>query len=363
MDQVQRDRMHDILQMPVKDGFQGYLGVPMEFGQNKTGLFEGIIKSVEGRLDSWRNIFLSQVGRLTLIKSVLTSLSNHVLLVFKIPGSIANRVNRAIAKFWWRGCNQGKGAHWRSWKFITRPKERGGIGIRDVKTLNQALLAKKAWRILKNRENVGVEKHKMGGKASSSAVQGLRDRAGDPIASLLKEDHSWDSDQIDAIFYVPSRAAIQCIEAQPNQGSDEVVWTLARNGNYTVRTGYEALSKWELDSPNNKDSCVGGREALMRIHLDVNPDYAYCQRVDGSSRLETMEHIFRDCPKAERINYFRRNPTNGFDRISYFILILRELWKSRCTGVFSGGSEGPVEVIHRAESSFDSPIKFPEGGE
>ncbi|KAL2894886.1 hypothetical protein RDABS01_010795 [Bienertia sinuspersici] len=127
MDQEKKDRLSSILQMPIQEGFRGYLGVPTDFGQHKKDLFAGIIKSVEGRLESWRNVFLSQAGRLTLIKSVLTSLSNHVLSAFKIPGCIADR---------------SKGVHWRSWAFITRPKEQGGLGIRDVKMLNRSLLAK-----------------------------------------------------------------------------------------------------------------------------------------------------------------------------------------------------------------------------
>jgi hypothetical protein len=59
-----------------------------------------------------------------------------------------------IPNFYW-GAKDGKRKnHWRSWEKLQRPKLQGGLGFQDFRMFNQALLARKAWRLLTNPDSL-----------------------------------------------------------------------------------------------------------------------------------------------------------------------------------------------------------------
>ncbi|XP_074278485.1 uncharacterized protein LOC141602074 [Silene latifolia] len=70
-----------------KHDLGNYLGLPTSIGSSKRELFKFLVDKTKRRLSSWNNILLSSDGKLTLIRSVLSSLSLFSLSVFRIPGS------------------------------------------------------------------------------------------------------------------------------------------------------------------------------------------------------------------------------------------------------------------------------------
>jgi len=56
------------------------------------------------------------------------------------------------SKFLWRGDEDTFKYHMVKWDNVCFPKDFGGMGVINTRRMNEALLSKWIWRIIKNRE-------------------------------------------------------------------------------------------------------------------------------------------------------------------------------------------------------------------
>ncbi|KAA0037454.1 LINE-1 retrotransposable element ORF2 protein [Cucumis melo var. makuwa] len=98
------------------------------------------------KTDSWRYSQISKGGRLTLIKSSLTSLPTYQLSTFRAPVSVYKEIEKHWRDFLWKGNQERQSSNLINWKTCTSPKEWGGLGITKLKDTNKALLCKWMWR-------------------------------------------------------------------------------------------------------------------------------------------------------------------------------------------------------------------------
>ena len=112
-----------------------YLGMPLGTSY-KTTIWNPILEGMEKKLAGWKWLYLSKGGRVTLLKSTLSSLPTYFLSLFTIPKVVAMRLERIQRNFcgvlqlsvsntfWWLG------------KKVCLPCELGGLGIRNLVSFN-----------------------------------------------------------------------------------------------------------------------------------------------------------------------------------------------------------------------------------
>lgn len=148
-----KNRVVQILGVQEVEKHAKYLGMPAVVGRSKKEIFSHLRDRIWKKMNGWGERFLSAAGKEIMIKSVLQSIPSYIMGCFLLPKDIVNKIESAIRSFWW-GQGQNKKVAWISWRKLCTAKRQGGMGFRDLRSFNLALLAKNGWRILNNPESL-----------------------------------------------------------------------------------------------------------------------------------------------------------------------------------------------------------------
>ena len=72
----------------------------------------------------------------------IISTPTYTMGVFQLPFKLCDELDAMCVKFWWGQVGDERKIHWQRWEKLTRSKKDGGIGFRDLRALNLAMLAK-----------------------------------------------------------------------------------------------------------------------------------------------------------------------------------------------------------------------------
>lgn len=83
--QVNRNRIYDILGLSFTSNLERYLGIPLHVGRVKKEDFSYILEKLKVRLSGWKANLLNMTGRATLVQTTLTTIPLYTMQSTWLP--------------------------------------------------------------------------------------------------------------------------------------------------------------------------------------------------------------------------------------------------------------------------------------
>lgn len=125
--------------------YGNYLGMPSVIRRDKKNM----------SLQGWKSKLLSKARKDVLLRTMVQAMPNYLMSLFLLPVDICKDLETLMNSFSWEnGVADRISIHWHRWKKMAVPKKHGGLGYRDLRQFNLALLAKQEWFVLKYPESM-----------------------------------------------------------------------------------------------------------------------------------------------------------------------------------------------------------------
>ncbi|WJZ91452.1 hypothetical protein VitviT2T_010519 [Vitis vinifera] len=129
-----------------------YLGIPLGANHKSVAVWDGVEERFRRRLALWKRNYISKGGRITLIRSTLSSMPIYLMSLLRMPRVVSLRLEKIRRDFLWGEGALERKPHLVNWDSVCSDIRKGGLGVRRLSTLNRALLCKWNWRFANERE-------------------------------------------------------------------------------------------------------------------------------------------------------------------------------------------------------------------
>jgi hypothetical protein len=133
-----------------------YLGVPVSGSRLHVKDWMSLNDKILKRLDGWQSTSLSYGGKLILFNACLSCIPTYAMSMYLLPKTVVKKIDIVRKRFFWQGGANKRKYHLVKWAVITKPKKKGGLGVKDLRKMNISLLCKWWWK-LENEEGLWRE--------------------------------------------------------------------------------------------------------------------------------------------------------------------------------------------------------------
>jgi hypothetical protein len=154
--QEDQDRVKQILRVDTAATEGKYLGLPTLEGRMTKDKFKSIKEKLVKKFNNWVERNMSLGAKEVMIKAVVQAIPTYIMGTFKLPVTLYDELTQLTRYFWWGEDAENRKVHWIAWDKLLLSKSMGGMGFRDLKLFNQALLAQQAWRLIQYLDNLYV---------------------------------------------------------------------------------------------------------------------------------------------------------------------------------------------------------------
>lgn len=131
-----------------------YLGMPLIHDKQVKKDFSRVLDRVNSKLSGWKANCLSMARRITLAKSVISSIPYYSMQSTHIPRSVYADIEKLQRNFIWGHPKGGRRLHTIRWDVMCRDKNCEGLGIKRLAKMNDAFIMKIGWKIKTNLDNI-----------------------------------------------------------------------------------------------------------------------------------------------------------------------------------------------------------------
>ena len=128
-----------------------YLRLPLGVAHKLVVVWDGVEERFRKRLAMWKRQFISKGGRITLIRSTLSSMPIYLMSLVRLPRVVRLRLEKIQRDFIWGGGGLEKKPYLVKWEVVCFDKRKGRLGVRSLFNLNRALLGNWSWRFAEEK--------------------------------------------------------------------------------------------------------------------------------------------------------------------------------------------------------------------
>ncbi|KAM0890566.1 hypothetical protein ACQ4PT_026958 [Festuca glaucescens] len=123
-----------------------YLGLQLALRPLSKTEWQPLLDQVIKCVPAWQRGLIRREGRLVLINSVVAARAVHQMVVAEAPIWLLEDINRWMRAFFWAGKDEVQGGQCLvAWRSICKPKEFGGLGVKDLRLQGLALRLRWMW--------------------------------------------------------------------------------------------------------------------------------------------------------------------------------------------------------------------------